>query len=94
MWRAFFLAIAITFCLLGAECLIVERATLARPGQADAAASLDYGSLDYGDPLTMPVSTMPLQRTVEPADWHPWTLLALGAVTMLYALTMRKGGSA
>ena len=89
MWRAFFLAIAITFCLLGLECLVVDRVTLARPGQSEFTASMAYS-----DPFTDPVAAVPMQRTIEPADWAPWTLLALGAVTMLYAVTMRKGGSA
>ena len=29
MWRAFFVAMGIGFCILGAECLVIEKATLA-----------------------------------------------------------------
>lgn len=33
MWRSFFLALGLSLVLLGAECLVVERVTLAASGE-------------------------------------------------------------
>jgi len=33
MWRALFLALGIYCCVLGAECLVIEKATLASHGE-------------------------------------------------------------
>ena len=39
MWRAFFLAVGITLCILGGECLLIDRAVMAQsPDEATAAA--------------------------------------------------------
>jgi hypothetical protein len=84
MWRALFLAIAIAICILGLECLVLERAVLNLP----APTSSGY-SLDPNDPLAPPTSQ---KRTIEATEWHPWSLLCVGSVMMLYSLTLRRGG--
>ena len=35
MWRAFFLAVGITLCILGAECLVLHKAVLAAEQDAE-----------------------------------------------------------
>ncbi len=42
MWRALFLALGIYCCLLGAECLVIEKATLA--GSKDQQGVLGIGA--------------------------------------------------
>jgi hypothetical protein len=65
MWRAMFLAFGTYVMLLGAECLILDKAVLA-PNQ--------------GNP----------GREIRPADWTPWSLLAAGAVTILYSFSLPR----
>ena len=47
MWRAFFLAIGIYMCILGAECLAVERFEMAA---AESAAEAAGGATLFGSP--------------------------------------------
>jgi hypothetical protein len=84
MWRALFLAIGIFLCILGAQCLVVDRFVMASDQPLPTAES----------PATLfgaPPSTGPLaSRDIEPADWAPWSFLSAGAVVILYALTINK----
>jgi hypothetical protein len=84
MWRAFFLAIGITMCILGAECLAVERFELAE-AEVDSASS----------PATLfgsPPGPVTASRDIEPPEWAPWSFLSAGTVIILYALTINRGG--
>src|SRR5262249_32307552 len=83
MWRAFFLAIGIYSCILGAECLAVERFEMAQEAAAEAAG----GATLFGSP---PATTA--ARDIEPPEWAPWSFLSVGAVIILYALTINRGG--
>ena len=87
MWRALFLGIALSICLLGLECLVVDRVVLTP--RASAAGPV---SLDPNDPLALPAVTAPPKRAVDLAEWHPWSLLSVGAVLVLYSLTLRRSG--
>src|SRR5205823_538015 len=79
MLRAFFLAMGISTCIYGAECLVVERFVLAGevtpsgPGQAAA----------------FNASARP-PREMVPPEWAPWSLLASGALVVLYSMAMRR----
>jgi hypothetical protein len=79
MWRALALAIGISFCILGAECLVVEKAVLAssRPVTAET------GVLGQTAPVERP-------REIEPPEWAPWSLISLGAVVILYSFSIPK----
>jgi hypothetical protein len=85
MWRAFFLAIGIYMCILGAECLAIERFELAaREVEAPSAAPASLFASDSG-PATE-------SRDIEPPEWAPWSFLSAGTVIILYALTINRGG--
>lgn len=84
MWRALFMALAISICLLGLECMVVKQAILT--SRAPAASS----SYDASDSFAF--AATPSKRTIQPADWHPWTLLSVGSVLMLYSLMLHKAG--
>jgi hypothetical protein len=86
MWRAFFLAIGIYLCILGAECLAVERFELA--GEETAVAPAGPATL-FGSP---PAPSMSTQRDIEPPEWAPWSFLSAGTVIILYALTINRPG--
>jgi len=85
MWRAFFLAIGIYMCIVGAECLAIERFELAEEQIGD----------EPGTPATLfgaPPAPMIGSRDIEPAEWAPWSFLSAGTVIILYALTINRGG--
>lgn len=77
MWRAFFLAVGAYCCLVGVECLLIDKAVLA--GQKERPGVL-------GPFNARPVAS----RDIVPADWAPWSLLSAGAVTILYSFTLPR----
>ena len=82
MWRAFFLAIGIFACIIGAECMVVDRFVMAGnspPAEASPANLFN-------------AAPAPLQREMKPPEWAPWSLLSAGAVVILYSLTLAKPG--
>jgi hypothetical protein len=80
MWRALFIAIGVTACILGVECMMIDKAILVdRGGTAPAVDA-------YGAAATAPAG----KRELVPPDWAPWSLLSAGAVVMLYSFTLPK----
>lgn len=77
MLRAFFLAMGISTCIYGAECLVVERFVLA----ADKPAPTQPGNFA--------ASAKP-PREMHPPEWAPWSLLATGTLVVLYSMAMRR----
>ena len=80
MWKSFFLAVGIMMCIVGVECMLIERATL-----TDAAA-LTHNVSHSGD-LTRPVT---LTKDVVPPEWAPWSLLSTGVVVILYSFSIAR----
>lgn len=78
MWRAMFLAIGIFACILGAECLAIDKAILKVRHEPAPGFSRDA------------LNGTGRRREVIPPDWAPWSLLSVGAVTMLYSFTIPK----
>lgn len=85
MWRAMFLAIGIYLCLLGAQCLLIDKAVLNVRQETSS-----------GIARNMPGVSAGRQREFVPPDWAPWSLISAGAVTILYSFTIprRVGGTA
>ncbi len=81
MWRAFFLAIGIFLLILGAECLLIEKAVLAREVKA---ASEESGGL-----FAVAAAT-PRHKEITPPDWAPWSFMSAGAVVLLYSFTIPR----
>jgi len=76
MWRSFFLAIGISTVILGAECLLIDKAVLAaRDERAGILGRVDLTARN---------------KEVVPPNWAPWSLMSTGAVTMLYSFTIPK----
>jgi hypothetical protein len=84
MWRAFFLSIGIYFCILGGECLVVDKFVLVT--KAEATETPTSATL-FGSPPPAAAN-----KEFEPAEWAPWSFLSAGAVIILYALTINRGG--
>ena len=79
MIRAFFLAIGIFACLVGAQCLFVEKAVFASLGKSPKPA----------DPYAV-VTAEPPKREIEMPEWAPFGLLAGGTVVILYSFTIPR----
>ncbi len=82
MWRSFFLASGVYCCLLGAQSLTVDRAVLTNK----ESPSNRIMGMNFGGSLTK-------NKEFTPPDWAPWSLLSLGAVTLLYSFTIPKRAS-
>jgi hypothetical protein len=80
MWRSLFLAIGITLCIFGVECLFVDEAVLAKSVAERAPAAALDGSLS-ADGGT---------REIKTREWMPWSFLGVGAVIILYTITIPR----
>ena len=76
MWRAFFLAIGISLIIVGAECMVVHKAVLA--GERSAATETSTTDVSVGS------------QEFKPPEWAPWSLIAGGAVIVLYSYSLPK----
>jgi len=76
MWRAFFQAVGIFLFIVGVECLGIEQAVLRIH---DPPNSL----------LTGPDAAGPA-KVFRPTDWMPFSLMATGAITLIYSFTLSK----
>jgi hypothetical protein len=74
MWRAFFLAVGATLCIVGMECLGVQEVVLKARVPAPKSDAVAIGAPTPG-----------AQRKIVPPDYAPWSLMGLGAVVVLYA---------
>jgi hypothetical protein len=80
MWRSVFMAIGITLCIFGVECLFIDETVLAKPIASSppaASASLGGGGGDAG-------------RQIKTQEWMPWSFLGSGAVIILYTITIPR----
>lgn len=68
--------------IVGVECLLIDSATLVsdRPEVVPV-------SNGWFQQQAMPDMT---DHTVRPPEWIPWSLIASGAVVILYAMTLPK----
>jgi hypothetical protein len=79
MVRAFFAAVGISLCILGAECLLVDSAVLASAEKLPVARNTLY----LGAPPTE-------KKVVETPEWAPWTFLSAGIIISIYAVTLKR----
>jgi hypothetical protein len=88
VWRAFFFAVGTMLIIVGIECLLIDSATLSG-GQTEA---VSISNTWFGPQQIMAIEP---QRVVQPPEWIRWSLIASGAVVLLYAMTLprRWGGS-
>lgn len=84
MWRAFFLAVGISLVIIGGQCLVVERVVLARGTDASAVQNNEY---IFGAQNS---ATRSGGKDIIPPDWAPWSLMAAGAVVMIYSFTVPR----
>ena len=79
MWRSLFLATGIVLCILGAECMMMEKVVLAgEPAEPTATTSF------------FAATTPPSVSEIKPPEWAPWSLLSSGAVVILYSYSIPR----
>ncbi len=82
MWRSLFLATGIVLCILGGECLIMEKAVLADNSEAPLETAAYFTS-----------EAKPSAKEIKPPEWAPWSFLSGGAVIILYSYSIpRRNG--
>ena len=85
MWRAFFCAVGIVLIIMGIECLLIDSAVLVAGVMDDPSQqAMQTGGL-FGSSAQSGVN-----RVFRPSEWFPWSLLATGAITLLYSISLRR----
>ncbi len=98
MWRSLFLALGITAILSGAQLFFVEQLEIKRIRGAKPTAvnnnnnfngyqSSPFQQASYATPQ---VAATPATFLYKPKDWMPWSLLAVGAIVMIYTFTIPR----
>jgi hypothetical protein len=86
MWRAFFCAVGIVLIIIGIECLLIDSAVL-------VAGVMDDPSTQRQQ-LTGGLFSAPIQatndRVFRPSEWFPWSMLASGAIVLLYSISLKR----
>ncbi len=85
MFRAFAMAVGITLCIMGGECLVVEKVVWAGSGENNVARA---GQAPQG--FTFTPTEKANNREYIPPEWLPWSLLSAGAITILYSITIPR----
>lgn len=84
MWRSMFTALGIFLCLLGGEFLVCEHLVLRAPEKETPVQQTMQN-------VAFSVPAVNQKRIYVPKDWMPWTLMASGAITLVYSLRPRSG---
>lgn len=73
------MAVGIMMVILGVESMLIDSATVY--------AAADSTAVDFMDPGATPAQTT---KVWVPGERFPWVMLAIGAVVVLYAITLPK----
>jgi hypothetical protein len=83
MWRAFFLAIGISLVIIGAQCLVIDRVVLASGTVTEVKQEVGlFGAQNN--------ASNGGSKELTPPEWAPWSLMATGAVVIIYSFTVPK----
>ncbi len=87
LWRAFFCAVGIVLMIVGVECLLIDSAVLTtKVTEMPSVQQANTGL--FASPQTPAVKN----RVFTPSEWFPWSLLATGAIVMIYSYAFRRSG--
>jgi len=93
MFRAFLIAIGISMCIVGGECLVVDQAVVTYPHKGKKNSKMLSYAQDPFDPQSFNSPALDsgmARREFKPPEWAPWSLLSGGVVVGLYALTVQR----
>lgn len=90
MWKSFFLAFGFFLLIMGVETLVVQKFVMASGSRVPRIVS------SMTDELSTPAWNNPAQagttnvrkREIRTREWMPWSLLAAGAITVMYTLSL------
>ncbi len=97
MWKPFFWALGIFLVVLGAETLVVEKFVLSDSRRLPRLVSpTPYGNNNLNTPNFLPAGYQQTKipaynREIQTKDWMPWSLLAAGAITIMYTSSLANG---
>ncbi len=80
MWRNLFLALGLFTCIVGAECLAVQKFVLKK--RLPVEVQSEWRASSEAKPAP--------QKEIVPYEWAPWSLLSVGAVMSLYTFTIPR----
>jgi len=80
MWRSVFYAIGISLCVLGAECFVIEEAVLAESIAPRAPIVAADGTINPSG----------MNREIKTQEWMPYAFLSVGALIILYTITLPR----
>jgi hypothetical protein len=88
MWRSFFISAGFALCMLGTECMVVDRFVLAESitKTTPYMTTEEYTSWEADLPSTSK------RRVIEPPEWAPWGLLSAGVMLVLYTASYTPRG--
>lgn len=86
MWRSFFMAGGVALCILGAECMVVDRFVLAD----SVTKSAPYMTTEEYTAWDADLPTTAKRRVLVPPEWAPWGLLSAGVMVVLYSTSFPK----
>ncbi len=89
MWRAFFCAIGVVLIIMGIECLLIDSAVLVAGIMDEPMSPIQQQS---GGLFSPPPVATGADRVFRPSEWFPWSLLATGAIVLLYSISLRRTG--
>lgn len=81
MLRAFFFSVGVTVTLWGASFLLIDKVVLNMEDPVPTRRG--FRGLFRGVGMTQ-------KKTLDPPDWAAFSMLSLGAVTMLYSVALPK----
>jgi len=80
MFRSLSLAIGISLCILGGECLLVDKFVMAAPEPTAVEESPAFFQNEQ--------SAVASQSEYTPPEWMPWSFLSAGAIIIIYSFTI------
>jgi hypothetical protein len=89
MWRAFFCAVGIVLIIMGIECLLIDSAVLVAGVIDDPTLNVQQQT---GGFFSAPIQSTG-DRIFKPSEWFPWSLVATGAIVLLYSISLRRTNS-
>ena len=90
MFRAFLIAIGISICIIGGECLVVDQAVIAYPNRTKGKASKSHYPFGQQSNGRTARDAGIARRKIKPPEWAPWSLLSGGVVVALYAVSVQR----
>ena len=71
---------------MGIECLLIDSAVLVAGVMDDPTQPIQQQA---GGLFSTPVPST-TNRVFRPSEWFPWSLVATGAIVLLYSISLRK----